>query len=227
MNNEFVDWDDIDPAHLHDLLGEYTDEEEVIEIETSGSENDDDLGDGDLPIENMQPNAKKSRANVGRLISIYICPVCQKEYRSASGFRGHVSKKHNKPELKGNNFKISLLKNRKSLWLTWIRLGQFDQALSPINYQPIDESPHFVHIFLFLFDQSTNQWMCFSTYPIINCNKLKKIWLKYQFIIEFILHFHSCVRFQYCKILNSLLNLCCNFLFSFQRISTCRTRARR
>ena len=29
-----------------------------------------------------------------KCLDIYICPVCDREYKSVSGFRGHVMKKH-------------------------------------------------------------------------------------------------------------------------------------
>ena len=32
--------------------------------------------------------------------NVYVCPLCEREYMSISGFRGHVSKKHN-TDLKG------------------------------------------------------------------------------------------------------------------------------
>ena len=37
----------------------------------------------------------------GKGVNIYVCPVCEREYRSVSGFRGHVMKKHD-VSLKGN-----------------------------------------------------------------------------------------------------------------------------
>ena len=34
------------------------------------------------------------------VVPLYLS-LCNKEYKSVAGFRGHVSKKHNRPDLKG------------------------------------------------------------------------------------------------------------------------------
>ena len=96
MDDQFVNWEDLD---LDSLLGEYTDDdEEFIEVEEDPASSECEVADRDT--ENHKPKSKSKRAKSNTKM-IFSCPICSKEYRSASGFRGHVSKKHNKPELKG------------------------------------------------------------------------------------------------------------------------------
>ena len=103
MDDQFVNWEDLD---LDNLLGEYT-EDEDFEVETDASEIDEEYDNGDVcdiadpesESENKKPQPKSKKAKTNE--KVYSCPMCSKEYKSASGFRGHVSNKHNKPELKG------------------------------------------------------------------------------------------------------------------------------
>ena len=59
-----------DDLDLDEILGEYTADEDAIDNSN------------------------------GKHIAIYICPECKMEYKSISGFRGHVLKKHD-TNLKG------------------------------------------------------------------------------------------------------------------------------
>ena len=103
MDDKFVNWENLD---LDDLLGDYTDDGEFsAESEWSDSSDVDENCIDTLPNtddnekENDVPTKKRRAADKNKYC--YVCPECSKEYKSASGFRGHVSKKHNKPELKG------------------------------------------------------------------------------------------------------------------------------
>lgn len=66
-----------DDLNLDELLGEYT-EDEITTVS--------------IRIKDM---------------ATYICPECNKECKSISGFRGHVLKKHDK-NLKGEKIRIFL-----------------------------------------------------------------------------------------------------------------------
>ena len=106
MDDEFISWEHLD---LDNLLGEYTDDGEFcIESEWSddhdGDNEKDDGGHEDTcTVNNTEPQKENNNPTKKRRTNkyCYICPDCSKEYKSASGFRGHVTKKHNKPELKG------------------------------------------------------------------------------------------------------------------------------
>ena len=72
----FLSWEsDID---LADLLGDYTNSEENVNISS----------------------VSKSSSSVEKCSDIYVCPECSREYKTVAGFRGHVTKKHDK-NLKG------------------------------------------------------------------------------------------------------------------------------
>ena len=107
MDNEFVHWDDI---NLDDALGEdnWTDNDEILGAESewgsSASEkNEDDSIDivTSTQQDDSSTNSSAEKENVAPTKKMYKCPLCMKEYKSASGFRGHVAKKHNRPDLKG------------------------------------------------------------------------------------------------------------------------------
>ena len=107
MNSDFVNWNDLD---LDFFLGEnWTDDEEndvfgpenEIEMEESSGCDDElqheEKNGGKTPT--RSPSKKTGKEN--KPTRIYRCPECQKDYKSSSGFRGHVSKKHNRHDLKG------------------------------------------------------------------------------------------------------------------------------
>ena len=77
-SSDFIAWDDED-LNLDLLLGEYTDSEQ---------ENVD------------EPVSKKTKLNSSDNVT-YVCPKCSKEFRSVSGFQGHMTKKHSIKSLKG------------------------------------------------------------------------------------------------------------------------------
>ena len=87
--SDFVRWEDLD---LDYHLGHYTDDETrnaPIDI------------DSDSDRENVPPPPKvRRKSTVGS--TVFVCPVCQKELKTIGGFRGHVTKQHNNPHLKGS-----------------------------------------------------------------------------------------------------------------------------
>lgn len=112
MANDFINWDDLD---LNDVLGEnnWTDADEQNDI--LGPEQEWFSSDDSFPPEVQQSTAngngddKENRTPKARGRKNYKCPLCDKDYTSTSGFRGHVVKKHNRPDIKGlfNLFIIS------------------------------------------------------------------------------------------------------------------------
>jgi len=104
MQSDFVNWDDLD---LDYLLGKnnWTDaeDEEIFgeenEWNTSGSASNDD--DQISTSTKTSPATEKENIKPAKRNKIYQCPVCNKEYKSPSGFRGHVLKKHQRTDLKG------------------------------------------------------------------------------------------------------------------------------
>jgi len=105
MNNEFVNWDDLDVDYC---LGEknWTDDEEGAiwgyENEWDSDDNGDDVDVNTAEKENKAKKPAKKRARkITGTGNIYQCPICNKEYKSTSGFRGHVMRKHERSDLKG------------------------------------------------------------------------------------------------------------------------------
>ena len=97
-DSDFVRWEDVD-------LGQYTadDERRYVNVDTCDS--------SDSDRENRPPppkEAKQSASSVCR--PTYVCPICQKELKTIGGFRGHVSKQHNKPHLKGKHAMMTYCK---------------------------------------------------------------------------------------------------------------------
>ena len=117
MADDFINWDDLD---LDDVLGEnnWTDADEQNDI--LGSEQEWFSSDNDsfppvaVPVAVVQPSTANVKADnyindkenkkIPKPPSLknYRCPLCEKEYSSTSGFRGHVVKKHNRPDIKGS-----------------------------------------------------------------------------------------------------------------------------
>ena len=85
-SDDFLAWDDLP---LEFILGEFTEDEQACSDNSSDSNS-----------EAVEP-AKDVNLTVKRPKKIFQCPDCVKTFCSISGFRGHVSKKHNKPHLKG------------------------------------------------------------------------------------------------------------------------------
>lgn len=85
MDKDFVEWSDID---LEDLLGKYTDIE-LVEDTSS----DDDVPDG--PAQKQKEKVKLATSRT------YVCPLCEKPYKSISGFRGHTVRIHNRNDIRG------------------------------------------------------------------------------------------------------------------------------
>lgn len=57
---------------------------------------DEDLDLEEILGEYTADEAENKNNSKVREANVYICPQCAKEYKSVSGFRGHVLKKHNK-----------------------------------------------------------------------------------------------------------------------------------
>jgi hypothetical protein len=106
-STDFLHWDnDID---LDYLLGEYTDYDEVMD---SDIEEDVDSIEPAVTcatdVENIPP---KPQDQPKMLNSVqYGCPLCEKKYMSISGFRGHVTKKHLRNDLRGKYTLCRLIK---------------------------------------------------------------------------------------------------------------------
>lgn len=98
-DDQYIAWEDLD---LDVLLGEYTD------MPSEADSSAESVGEVSSP-----PRKKaKSAESVGEVSSpppksakdpaaLYQCPECPKTYRSVAGFRGHMTKKHNLPSVRG------------------------------------------------------------------------------------------------------------------------------
>ena len=129
MEDEFVNWDDL---NLDDILGEdnWTDDE-IVTSENDWESNSDEgtaaTKTSSADKENETPTTTTSTgtaspAKKSTRKSTYKCPFCEKMYTSTSGFRGHVTKKHDRPDIKGSFIYFillprSLLKPRDHLLL--------------------------------------------------------------------------------------------------------------
>ncbi|XP_070189241.1 uncharacterized protein [Littorina saxatilis] len=91
---DFLKWDDLP---LEYILGEFT--EDDVESSESGSESESDEIASEMVL---PPFAKRQRSSAKN----FKCPDCNNSYASISGFRGHVTKKHNKPHLKASEHRI-------------------------------------------------------------------------------------------------------------------------
>lgn len=91
-SHDFVDWDDLD---LDALLGDYTDDDDFYKPDDSHST--------DAEAEILKETKTVTEQKASTSCSLYACPACKKSYRSISGFRGHVLKKH--PDLHKTNFR--------------------------------------------------------------------------------------------------------------------------
>ena len=82
-SKDFLSWDDLP---LEYILGEFTEDED----DCSGNSSD-----------SCSEDAEEAVKVVKRRKKSFQCPDCPNTYGSISGFKGHVTKKHNKPHLKG------------------------------------------------------------------------------------------------------------------------------
>ena len=102
MDDEFISWDQLD---LESVLGEWTDDnDEVLGHEsewdfTSTDELPADVAEDETTRKENTPKPKKPRNADEK--KHFFCPLCPKSYLSTAGFRGHVIKKHDRPDLKG------------------------------------------------------------------------------------------------------------------------------
>ena len=104
MTSGFVSWDHLDL----DVLGKYTDDNDDrtgadLDNCTSSEEEpqDEPHEKGGRQEHDAQQSKPKASHEKQRPKCIYACPVCGREYQSVSGFRGHMVKKHSRPDLKG------------------------------------------------------------------------------------------------------------------------------
>ena len=68
---------------------------------------DDDI-DLDLVLGDYTDDEANNKSQASTKELCYICPVCGAEYKSVSGFRGHVMKKHQQ-NLRGNKYWMHFL----------------------------------------------------------------------------------------------------------------------
>ena len=96
-NDDFVNWSDLD---LDELLGEYTDDQIVSDTENDSCvENDDPNKEDSSKAKGVRKTPKTPKTSKGKVT--YNCPLCPKTYTSIQGFRGHITKKHDRPDIKG------------------------------------------------------------------------------------------------------------------------------
>ena len=104
---DVVTWDDID---LDAVLGEYTDSDmsevdvavdDILCEPPSEDDNENDSASLNLRKAGKENNPPKQPSKEASANLSYQCPVCSKVLRSISGFRGHVIKQHDRPDLKG------------------------------------------------------------------------------------------------------------------------------
>ena len=101
--DDFISWDDLDLDFY--LGGDYTDEENE-EYDEIISDIDPDDGDVDEPQPPKKKcrNSSKSPKDSEKTKYVFECPVCKKCLKTVPGFRGHVTKQHDQPLLKGTFF---------------------------------------------------------------------------------------------------------------------------
>ncbi|XP_046571626.1 uncharacterized protein LOC124279790 [Haliotis rubra] len=107
--DDFIHWDDSD-LDLDLLLGEYTD------CDTERLSDEDCFGGDDMYFDRSEddkaPSTTSPNHHGKENTSQYACPLCSKTYRSIGGFRGHVSKKHNRSDIKAHEHRLgSTVKN--------------------------------------------------------------------------------------------------------------------
>ncbi|XP_048241877.1 uncharacterized protein LOC125374684 [Haliotis rufescens] len=98
---DFIHWDDSD-LDLDLLLGDYTD----YDIEQPSDECFDGDNYTDSPVydeasSTTGPKQAKDHEKENKKAR-YACPLCRKTYMSIGGFRGHVTKKHNRSDIKAH-----------------------------------------------------------------------------------------------------------------------------
>ena len=87
--SDFILWEDLD---LEELLGEFTDVENIEEENSSSGE--------DVASRKKVTTGKKAVPPAADKNQLYQCPLCPKTYKSISGFRGHVGKVHQRPDIR-------------------------------------------------------------------------------------------------------------------------------
>ena len=99
---DFLRWDDIP---LDYFLGEFTEDELQDDLVEGSSLSESEPEEQEERVDGVADKNREQTQNA----AAYQCPDCPKQYRSISGFRGHVSKKHQKPHLKGSLFHSSFI----------------------------------------------------------------------------------------------------------------------
>ena len=84
--DDFLNWEELD---LDELLGQYTDDDDFFNPDSSETCSSDDC-----TLPNRESASAKPRTMPVKTDVLYECPVCARQFRSVSGFRGHVMKQH-------------------------------------------------------------------------------------------------------------------------------------
>ena len=124
----FYDWSDI---NLDEILGEYTDDDDMNEESTSSSDSYVYEGESEKP-DSVSSKAVK-RTTDGEFT--FDCPVCRKVLRSVSGFRGHVLKQH--PSMDRSDFR-GKLKFRHSVVMKW-KMGKLIVSWAEVSLGMVRE----------------------------------------------------------------------------------------
>lgn len=117
--SDFCSWDDLD---LDALLGEYTTDDEAgvslstprsklkgfrkaVELDMSSdnyeSDNENVPNSANTPVKATAKSTISPTKKANKSEPKYKCPLCVKQYVTIQGFRGHVTKKHNRADIKG------------------------------------------------------------------------------------------------------------------------------
>lgn len=102
-SSDFLSWDD--DIDLDILLEEYTDNEA----------RDAYSSDSEFEVSPCKKKLTKSDSKVRTENKLYACPLCDRQYKSISGFRSHTKKQHNKPGLKGKLFKQIIIHDGREI----------------------------------------------------------------------------------------------------------------
>ncbi|XP_048248268.1 uncharacterized protein LOC124149986 isoform X2 [Haliotis rufescens] len=100
-------WENVDStADLDLLLGDYTDyDKEQLSDECFDGDNYTDSPVYDEASWTTGPKQAKDHKKENKKAR-YACPLCRKTYMSIRGFRGHVTKKHNRSDIKAHEHRL-------------------------------------------------------------------------------------------------------------------------
>ena len=89
-SDDFLTWSDLD---LDELLGDYTDDD-FQSLDSSVSECESSDGERGTRPTISTKKMREDKDKPSSKVTIYDCPQCAKQFKSVSGFRGHVMKQH-------------------------------------------------------------------------------------------------------------------------------------